>query len=73
MTDDMEWVRAQYGVPAEVGGRVVVDGKPGTIIGTSGPHLAIALDGGGAPVAAHPTWHMTYLPELRGEGKDGDG
>jgi len=59
MADDLEWIRGQYGVPAEMGGRVIVDGMPGLIIGTSGPHLAIALDSGGV-VPAHPTWHMTY-------------
>jgi len=53
MADDLEWIRGQYGVPAEMGGRVIVDGMPGLIIGTSGPHLAIAA---GPSPCRSPPW-----------------
>lgn len=60
-TDGLEWVREQYGVPARLGGKVVCDGKPGEIRGTSGPHILVLFEGSNIAMPAHPTWHMTYL------------
>jgi hypothetical protein len=49
--DTGAYVRHFYGVPAEKGMRVVVDGKPGVIAG---------FDGYAEPVRCHPTWRVQY-------------
>ncbi len=63
----IEWVRETYGVPAKRGGRVEYTGgaKPvlGTIVGASGGHLSIRLDGGKHALPYHPTWKLRYLEE----------
>lgn len=51
------WVRMHYGVPAQVGMRVTVDGQHGNLIGF-GSGLLVLLDGKLAP--AHPTWRVVY-------------
>ena len=65
MKGGMEYIRATYGVPARRGARVVYTGDPkgprrGTIVGTSGPHIRVRLDGGDRAGKYHPTWEMTY-------------
>ena len=57
---DGEWVRATYRVPAHIGSRVRFDGQPGTVVGFSGPHLVLQLDGQPGEHPVHPTWHMDY-------------
>jgi hypothetical protein len=66
-TDGLDWVREYYQVPARVGAKVICDGTPGEIRGASGPHVLVLLEGSNITRPAHPTWHMTYLSELRGE------
>lgn len=39
-----EYVRAHYNVPAEIGRRVVVDGKPGIITSDRGHYIGVNFD-----------------------------
>lgn len=55
------YVRAYYRVPAERGGRVEAEGKPGRITSFAGAHIRIRLDGEKHSRPWHPTWHMKYL------------
>lgn len=55
-----KYVRDYYKVPAKRGMRVVANGKPGTIIGFSGAHLRIRLDGEKYAGNWHPTWRIEY-------------
>lgn len=50
----LEYIRETYDVPAKKGGKVTYKDKPGVIIGHSGPHVKIRLEGekGGRPY--HP-------------------
>lgn len=60
----IQYIRDTYHVPAKIGGRVCYEGKPGTITGTSGPHLIVRPDERkhkGYRWILHPTWHVEYL------------
>lgn len=59
------YIKEAYGVNAEVGQRVIVDGKPGRIIGFDGAYLRVRFDGETVAVNCHPTWRVTYLPEVQ--------
>lgn len=54
------YIRAYYGVPAKRGGRVVVDGVPGEIVGFDSQYLRVRFDGTRHVVPVHPTWQVTY-------------
>jgi hypothetical protein len=54
------YVKDNYGVPAEVGVRVTCNGKPGTITGFVGQYLAVKIDGEPRATPWHPTWRVTY-------------
>lgn len=58
-------IRAAYGVPAKLGMRVKYTGGSapayGVIVGASGEHLRIRLDGRIAARRFHPTWKLQYL------------
>ena len=59
-------IRRQYGVPAEVGGRIAYTyqgRREGTIVGfdTEGAYLLIRLDGEDDARRYHPTWEIEYL------------
>lgn len=58
--DTGTYVRQHYNVPAEINGRVVANGKPGTIVGFDGAHVLILLDGEEHARPWHPTWEMVY-------------
>lgn len=60
--NDFEHVRDSYGVPACVGRRVVVNGKPGVIAKDCGHHIGVLFDSGkpGAISPCHPTWRVEY-------------
>lgn len=64
----LSYVRKAYGVPAKKGGRVRYTGEGrdefGTIIGASGPHLKVRLDGVRHGMPFHPTWEIEYLAPL---------
>jgi len=56
----MDWVRKTYNVPAMRGGRVIVDGRKGTI--TSADNcLRVRFDGEKFSQRCHPTWRVEYL------------
>ncbi len=55
MNGGLAYIRATYGVPAKRGGRVTVNGQPGRITSTRGPHLRVRLDSGGRRLIYHPT------------------
>lgn len=59
------WVRKTYRVPAKRGGRVEYTGcgkrEFGVILGASGGHLSIRLDGVKHAMPFHPTWELRYL------------
>ena len=63
------YIRDHYGVPAEAGMRVTVDGDPGVITGFDQASLLVLLDGAASPVKAHPTWRVEYHPEQAGGGR----
>ena len=62
-TFGMKYIRDFYSVPAKTGGLVKFEGKPGVIIGTTGPRLRIRLDGEEYAGHYHPTYHLEYLSE----------
>jgi hypothetical protein len=57
-----DYVRKYYGVPAEIGRRVTVDGKPGVIAEDGGHYIAVNLDTDkpGKIPYCHPTWRVEY-------------
>ena len=57
----MEYIRKTYKVPAKRGMKILFRGKPAEIVGASGPHLRIKLDGMIVPI--HPTWEVEYPSE----------
>jgi hypothetical protein len=56
----LSYIREYYGVPAEVGCRVVVDSHVGVIVGASDARLLVEL-ADGRTIIAHPTWRVWYL------------
>ena len=61
-----EYINKTYGVDACVGRRVVVNGKPGTIIRDKGHYIGVNFDHDkpGKDLPAHPTWEVVYLDEV---------
>ncbi|MER5649637.1 hypothetical protein [Streptosporangium sp. NPDC002524] len=57
------YISSYYDVPAQLGARVVADGKPGTIVGFDDARLLVLLDGHTEPAPHHPTWHMEYVKD----------
>ena len=57
----MDYIRNYYKVPAKKGGRVLYEGKPGTIVGARNAYLLIRLDGEKEAGSYHPTYNITYL------------
>ncbi|MGX6605621.1 hypothetical protein ACWKSP_26335 [Micromonosporaceae bacterium Da 78-11] len=68
----LAYIRRYYGVPAELKGRVRYTGsglaRNGTIVGTSGAHLLIVLDGDRDWAPYHPTWELEYERDHAGLG-----
>jgi len=58
-----EYVREYYGVPAVLGRRVVVSGKPGIIAEDRGHYIGVNFDHDkpGDISNCHPTWEVEYL------------
>lgn len=58
-----EYVREHYGVPARIGRRVVVSGKPGIIAADRGHYIGVTFDTDKPGVIhnAHPTSNVEYL------------
>lgn len=57
-----EYAKEHYGVPADVGRRVVVNGKPGIIAADRGHYIGVTFDTDkpGTIHNAHPTWKVEY-------------
>ncbi|QGW82952.1 hypothetical protein [Variovorax paradoxus] len=57
------YVRDTYGVPAAIGRRVTVDGRPGVIAEDRGHYIGVNFDAHkpGDIRNAHPTWKVEYL------------
>lgn len=62
-TKPLEYVRSYYGVPAEIGRRVTVYGKPGIIAEDRGHYIGVTLDSDkpGRVSNYHPTDGVEYL------------
>lgn len=60
--DPYYYINKAYGLNVTTGTRVAYDGKPGTVIGISGSHLRIILDGESHDLPYHPIYKMTYSP-----------
>lgn len=62
-TTPFEYIVRNYGVPAEIGRRVVVDGKPGIIAADRGNYIGVNFDEDKPDVIknCHPTWEVEYL------------
>ena len=60
--NNCEYVRKHYGVPAEIGRRVTVSGKPGIIAEDRGNHIGVNFDADkpGVVLPCHPTWEVEY-------------
>lgn len=58
-----EYAREHYGVPAEIGRRVTVNGEPGIIAEDRGHHIGVNFDKDkpGIIMPAHPTWKVEYF------------
>lgn len=57
-----EYVRETYGVPAEIGRRVVISGRPGIIVEDRGHYIGVNFDNDkpGVIKNAHPTSEVEY-------------
>ena len=57
-----EYVRENYGVPAEIGRRVVIGGKPGVIAADRGHYIGVNFDADkpGVICNAHPISGVVY-------------
>ena len=53
------YVRRTYGVTYRRGDRLVVDGKPGTLLSFPGAYLGVRLDGPTRTSRCHPTWRVS--------------
>ena len=57
-----QYVKEYYGVPADVGRRVIVNGKPGIIVADRGHYIGVNFDADKPGVISncHPTWKTEY-------------
>ena len=58
-----EYVKKHYGVTAQLGMRVIVNGRPGVIAKDCGQYIGVVFDGDTPDVISrcHPTWRVEYL------------
>ena len=58
----MNYAKEYYGVPADVGRRVVVNGQPGIIAKDRGHYIGVNFDEDKPGVVhnCHPTWKVEY-------------
>lgn len=63
MSTAFKYIRDYYGVPAEIGRRVLIDGKPGIIVADRGNYIGVTLDSEkpGRIGNYHPTDGVEYL------------
>jgi len=57
-----EYAKSYYGVPADIGRRVTVVGRPGVIVADGGNYITVAFDDDPADrtTNCHPTWEVEY-------------
>ncbi len=65
----MAYIRNAYKVPARRGGRVLINGWPGTIVGSKKHYLRVRLDGQKIARLYHPTWQVNYFTAFTSAGK----
>ena len=68
-----EYIKNYYGVPAEIGRRVTVDGKQGVIAEDLGSHIGVRFDGENTVVPCHQAWRVIYgnlEPLFESDGND---
>ena len=53
-----EYVRSAYGVNYKRGDRVLVNGRPGTIVSFPGAYLGVRFDGEKNTRRCHPIWKV---------------
>lgn len=58
--DGGAYVRHYYKVPAYLDGRVVMDSRPGVIVGFDGARLLVRFDDSPVTRHVHPTWRVDY-------------
>lgn len=65
--NDFEYIRTHYNVPACIGRRVIVYGKPGTIVADRGHYIGVNFDSDKPSLvrSAHPTSEVVYLEEFK--------
>lgn len=63
---DFDYINHHYGVNARIGLRVLVYGKPGTIVQDCGHYLGVNFDADkpGVVKTAHPTSEVVYLDKM---------
>lgn len=54
-----EYVRGQYNVDYRRGERLVIDGRPATLVSFPGQYLGVRFDGERRISRCHPTWRVT--------------
>ena len=52
------YVRGYYGVTFKMGDRLIVDGKPGTLVSFPSQYLGVRFDGDRHTSRCHPTWRV---------------
>ena len=66
---DFEYIRSTYDVPAEIGRKVVVAGRPGVIAKSRNQYIGVNFDDSkpGVISICHPTWKVEYqgMGEIR--------
>ncbi|MGL4638569.1 MAG: hypothetical protein ACRCVX_02405 [Shewanella sp.] len=62
MTNQFDYIKHYYGVPAEIGRLVKVDGRAGVIVKDCGSHIGVNFDDEKPGVVSHchPTWKVEY-------------
>lgn len=60
----MAYIRKAYGVPAKRGAKILYNGNTYVITSTHGPHLRVKREGKPGTIILHPTYQITYLPEV---------
>ena len=63
---DFRYIKEAYGITAQVGMRVIVNGKHGTIAEDRGHHIGVNFDEDkpGIVKPCHPTWRVEYTDEI---------
>lgn len=59
------YVREHYAVTYKVGDRLVVDGRPGTLVSFPAQYLGVRFDGDKHTSRCHPTWRVEREKDSR--------